>query len=116
MKIVQISNTKWGEVAYIYDEEQGRVFKVAVDDLTNTGYDGDDRPEMPARRPRMPVRRVPVRAPEEGVEEEYPEPEPPPTPQPMKPRVAPKSIIPPHLAGVFRKPGTAGAAEERREM
>ena len=105
MKIIEIRNTRYGEVAYVLDEERGRVIKLLVDD--HTGYNEvgeDDRP--PVRR-RLPVRETV----EEIAEEELP-----PEKPPVRPRVAPKSIIPPHLAGVFLPPDSPGAAVERRNI
>lgn len=102
MNIIEIKKTAHGEVAYIYDN--GRVLKLPVEDFTRNGYnDSEEQFEVtpPVRR------RIPVV--EETVDQEPPL-------VPAKPRVAPKSIIPQHLAGVFLPPDSPGAAVERRQI
>lgn len=109
MTIIKIVNTPAGEVAYILDEKAGRVMKVLVDDYTGAiadeqRFEGETEP-MPSHRPvrRMPA--IPQGRPEVAQDDDIVDR----PPQKTKP-----SIVPPGLAGVFKPPGTAGAAEEMR--
>lgn len=111
MKIVEIRQTKYGEVAYVFDEQDGKLYKLLVEDLTNL------KDEVPLERiPRRRVRPVPMPMIDDGLEED----DLPPLKEEKslvdKPRVAPKNIIPPHLRGVFIPQDQPGAAIERREV
>lgn len=108
MKIIEIRDTQYGEVAYVFSEEDGKLYKLLVEDLTGFADTEEDKPPL-RRLPRKKMRPVPMptRDVEDDAQEELPL---------ARPRVAPKSIIPSHLAGVFMKPGSPGAAEERREV
>lgn len=116
MKVIEIRNTRQGEVAYILDEDTGRLIKVLVEDLTGfSGYNAERVEEIieePIVRRRIPTLRRP-KTPvfeEEVVDEETSL-----APAKILPMKPPPSIVPPHLAGIFKKPDTPGAAVERRE-
>lgn len=111
MKIIEIRKTQYGEVAYVYDEINGRVLKLLVEDMTGYG----EEEERPIVKPRRRIRPVDMPTYDGGILEE--EDLPPLEEKPLaKPRVAPKNIIPPHLRGVFIPNDQPGAAVERREV
>lgn len=122
MTIIEIKQTRQGEVAYILDEQRGRVVKVLVEDLTQAEYAEDERYEEPPAPRRVPVRMPSqqVRRPRppviddgledaDGLEDSH-------TPKPKLPIKPKPSIIPPHLAGVFQQPDKPGAAVESRTV
>lgn len=117
MKIIEIRQTRNGEVAYILDEERRSVIKVFVDDYTNPNKPAYEEPEAEMEMPRRRVKVRPVEMPTRGGEAEiyedeiFPEKE-----KPNTRRQAPPSIIPSNLAGVFRKPGSPGEAIESRNI
>jgi len=132
MKIVEIKNTPDGEVAYIFDERAGKLYKIWVEDYTQT--EEEERP-LPKPKPKQRIRPVEMpifdgkreltvddipddlpdrRPPARTIENENTQEELPPSL-----RVTPKrnkSMIPPHLVGIFRKPGEPGAAIETRNV
>lgn len=119
MKIIEIKQTKYGEVAYIFDEQQGRVIKVMVDDYTmrkerERDYEIKEEPEDDPRYTR-PTRRGFVEDSEDnrGGEKLPPDDEPEKKSQPL---VKKRTIMPPYMRGMFIKPGSPGASEERREV
>ncbi len=100
MKIIEIRNTPNGEVAYLFDGQ--RVMKVLVEDYTGGVSDYEDPPR----------RRIVTPPISEDIqfEEEIPQ-------SPVRRPVGrPKTIIPANLAGVFKQPGTPGAAVEERRV
>jgi hypothetical protein len=116
MKIIEIRNTRDGEVAYIFDEETGRVKKVFVDDYTSSEkpyHEEETFDEEPPRRRvvnNKTLRRAPVRTVEYETDE---------TEEDIEDRTKIQerpSIIPPHLAGVFVPADSPGAAQEIRRI
>jgi hypothetical protein len=123
MKIVEIRINKYGEeVAYLWDEGKGKIFKVLVEDRTEDGepiniYQQDDEESL--RRPVKRKLRTIARG-EEITVDDIPD-DLPDLPEQVQrklpgPKVAPKSIVPPHLRGIFIKPDEPGAAVERRQV
>lgn len=118
MKIIEIRTTQYGEVAYVFDEESGKVMKVVVEDWTNGEVEEDERPPL-RRLPKRKVRPVPIKMRgEELTIDDIPDDLPDITEQKPRvmPKVQPKSIMPPHLRGIFIKPDEPGAAVERRQV
>ena len=130
MKIIEIRNTQYGEVAYILDGS--RVMKVMVEDHTMNKYPEleveTEEIEYEEPRPRRRVMKAPrMKAvpqddgpreinindiPDEMLDRRSPIGEKPNLTNVTK--VRRPNIIPPNLAGVFRKPGEPGAATETR--
>ncbi len=120
MKIIEIRNTQYGEVAYVFDEESGKIMKVLVEDWTRNEVEEDDRPPL-RRIPKRKVRPVPMpmRDADGAIDiNDIPDdlPEIPEQKPPVVPKGRPRSILPPHLRGVFIKPDEPGAAVERRQV
>lgn len=126
MKIIEIKQTRQGEVAYLFDEARGKIYKVWVEDMTQSRYDRDEaadepedidpgiryeeprRPQPRSTRVRVHTRTVPQDD-NEGLEDIA-------TPEPKLPIRPRPSMIPPALAGIFKPVGTPGAAEEVRRV
>lgn len=114
MKIIEIRTTPSGrEVAYLFDERRGRVVKMLVDDFTGEVDPEPDYPQvdMPARIPRVKQPRpdMPIDNMDEDDDDVVNRP-------PMGRPAKRHTIIPPGLTGVFKPPGSAGAAEEIRTI
>lgn len=136
MKIIEIKNTSYGEVAYIFDEHKGRVIKIMVDDYTGIKGRGEEEfdeqieeeieEEVPRVRKAIVKKPIQRRVPKGEItiddipDEMFGD-------EPKNKRVIQKepkefvapdrkrnSIIPPHLRGMFIKPGQPGASEETR--
>lgn len=114
MRIIEIKQTKYGEVAYIFDEDNQRVIKLPVDDFTDLAYAKENRERFVKYDEDAPVRipRRPSRIQSEEIEPEREEPRPRPN-LPDKPK---PSIMPPHLRGVLIEPDQPGAAVETRRI
>ena len=122
MKIIEIRTTQCGEVAYVFDEESGKIMKVLVEDWTRGEVEEEDAPPL-RRLPRRKVRPVPM--PTRGEDDvltvdDIPDDLPDIPEQKQRkipgPKVSPKSIMPPHMRGIFLKPDEPGAAVERRQV
>ena len=130
MKIIEIRNTTYGEVAYVYDEYKGKIIKVLVEDQTGVS-DYNDFEEQPQETVIRPVRKIKRRIVREEPEEEIEE-DPRIIPKERQQMVIekgelvikekpvkigkPKTIIPRNLMGVFLQPDQPGAAKEERRV
>ena len=117
MKIIEIRNTVYGEVAYVFDEVNQRVIKLPVDDFTgyNEVEEEIEKPVYPRRkrRPKPMIKNVEIT--EEVDFENLPNEQE--KVGPVRPKIMPKkTIIPASLQGVFRQPGQPGAAVETRQL
>lgn len=103
--------TRDGEVAYILDVEGGRVLRFPIEDFG--GEIVDDAPPPP---PQRQLRALPRQSPrQEYVQSEEVESKNvllPPVPKNQRT----KSIVPPHLVGIFKRPETPGADMETRNV
>lgn len=134
-KFLKIESTREGQLAYLLDEDRGVVVVAPVE------YMGEVPAEVkPIRRRATPVldyieedvprartirREFTQEVEEVPAEVEYEDEAPPvrPAAKPAKPPLSAlrtkdlgKSIIPPHLRGVFVRPGKPGADTEQREV
>lgn len=113
-QFIEIRETKKGQVAYILDTVRGVVVIAPVKNLADDFGDEESNTDTQTYRPR--VRRRPAVLTPEDVDN-LPDPAAPVAPaRPVRPRVKPNSIIPPHLRGVFVKPGHKGEDTETREV
>lgn len=117
MKIIEIKNTTHGEVAYLFDEQNARVIKVLVEDMTppvrvpvkrrpayeELEYEEEKVTEVPRRR------RIPT--PQDDMDEQEEMPLPANQRSPMK-----KNIMPPGVASIFTPAGQQGEAVETRRV
>lgn len=107
--IIKIVQTRFGEVAYLFDKQRGRVMKVLVDDYTTQDKPARpqyDNPDPGILEPRDFITPEMVDMLPDPVENR--------APAPYRPQEKKKSIMPPHLRGVFVDADTPGSAVEKR--
>lgn len=102
MKIIEIKKTTSGrEVAYIFDEQRGKIYKTLVEDLTGTELEEDEPVYSPRPEPtRRAVRRVPIPQNDFPLEENDMEDSP---TQPLPDKPAPQ-VIPPRFRDLLTPP------------
>lgn len=120
MKLIEIKNTNRGEIAYLFDEQQNRVYKVFVEDLTqdrssrkrdieDEELEYDDAPS--SRHKSIIPFKVSIKPSVEVVDDQKTELPPRRQPVPLK-----RNIMPPGIAGVFTPAGQPGEAIEQRTV